>query len=594
LAAADPHAEYDRRIAGLSSAIADGERRHLFISNLRLVVFAAAGAIAWLALARSAMSPAWLLGPAVAFVVLLVLHARVLNATDRLLRARRYYERGVSRLDGTWAGTGPDGSRFIGDHQYARDLDLFGEGSLFQLIDTAKTEAGEETLADWLRTPAALGEVVERQAAVSELRDRLDFRETLAVLAAEAHVSRTGSLTTWAAGGPVGLGPTQAALFGACAAVTTALLGGMFAGWIPGSVVVGWLAVAGGIALFHRRLVWQVIRRADAAADDLSLLEALLARLEQEDFGASRLAALRGALDGEARPSALIARLRRYIAARDVLRNEFVRPFGLLLLVRSQAAVAIDRWHQAHRASLAAWIAAIGEFEALASLATYAYEHPRDPFPTIATDAPVFDAVALGHPLLPDTTAVRNDVALGGDAPRVLLVSGSNMSGKSTLLRAIGANAVLGLAGAPVRAERLRLSPLAIGATIRVEDSLQQGHSRFYTEILKLRDIVQLTDGRTPVLFLLDEIMHGTNSHDRKIGAEAVVGALVDAGAIGLVTTHDLALTALVSNLQSRARNVHFEDRIEGGRMVFDYRMRNGVVERSNALELMRAVGLRV
>jgi DNA mismatch repair ATPase MutS len=176
----------------------------------------------------------------------------------------------------------------------------------------------------------------------------------------------------------------------------------------------------------------------------------------------------------------------------------------------------------------------------------------------------------------------------------VLIVSGSNMSGKSTLLRAVGTNVVLALAGGAVRAAAMRLSPLAIGATIRIEDSLQEGHSRFYTEILRIRAIVEQTSGRVPVLFLLDEVLHGTNSHDRRIGAGAIVRALVERGAIGLVTTHDLALTELATTMGGAAANVHFEDRIEDGRMVFDYRMRPGVVERSNALELMRAVGLDV
>ena len=564
------------------------------MSNLRLVVFAAAALLAWLAFAQGTLSPAWLLVPAVLFLALLVVHARLLNANERLVRARRYYERGLSRLDGSWAGTGPDGGRFIGDHPYARDLDLFGPGSLFQLIVTARTEAGEETLADWLRAPAGSREVLERQQAVAELRDRIDFRETLAVLAAEAHVSRTGTLTAWADATPVGLGPAHALQFAVCAGVTAILVTAMLAGWISSVPVLVWLLVPAGVALAHRTRVWRVIRRVDAAADDLSLLEALLVRLEQESFSAARLGVLRRALEGESKPSALIAQLRRYIAARDALRNEFVRPFGLLLLVRSQAAVAIDRWHAANRSSLAAWIAAIGEFEALSSLATYAFEHPADRFPVLAESGPVFEAVGIGHPLLQESMAVRNDVALGGDASGVLIISGSNMSGKSTMLRAVGANAVLALAGAPVRAARLTLSPVAIGATIRVEDSLQQGHSRFYSEILKIRDIVQLAAGPRPVLFLLDEILHGTNSHDRKIGAEAIVAALAEAGAIGLVTTHDLALTALAANVEVRARNVHFEDRIENGRMVFDYRMREGVVERSNALELMRAVGLQV
>ena len=496
---AEPREEYDARLSRLAVAAAEGDRRHLVISNLRLAIFAIAALVAWLAFARALISPVWLLVPALAFAALLVAHARVLNANDRVLRARRYYERGVSRLQGTWAGAGPDGARFIGDHHYARDLDLFGPGSLFQLIDTARTEAGEQTLADWLSTPAGRVEVIERQAAVAELRDRLDFRETLAVLSAEAHVSRTGALTNWAAAAPVGLGPAHAVLFASCAALTAALVSAMFAGWISSPVVLAWLTVPAAIALVYKRRVWQVIRRVDAAADDLSLLEALLGRLEVEVFHAARLATLRGALEGQARPSVLIARLRRSIAARDALRNEFVRPFGLLLLVRSQAAVAIDRWHQNHRAALAGWIAAIGEFEALASLATSSYRTSARSFPTIEAGGPVFDAVALGHPLLPDASAIRNDVSLGGQAPRVLIISGSNMSGKSTLLRAVGTNAVLALAGGPVRAERLVLSPgdrchhtrrgfTAAGALPLLQRDTQ------------IRDIVQLTGegGQTP------------------------------------------------------------------------------------------------
>jgi DNA mismatch repair ATPase MutS len=190
--------------------------------------------------------------------------------------------------------------------------------------------------------------------------------------------------------------------------------------------------------------------------------------------------------------------------------------------------------------------------------------------------------------------SVRNDLRLGGSGPHAIVVSGSNMSGKSTLLRSVGINVVLALAGAPVRAAALNVSPLAIGATLKIEDSLQAGHSRFYAEILRIRDIVELARGELPVLFLLDEILHGTNSHDRRIGAEAIVRALLRLGAIGLVTTHDLALTELAAQLEPSAINMHFEDRLEDGKLVFDYRMRPGVVEHSNALALMRAIGLDV
>jgi DNA mismatch repair ATPase MutS len=238
------------------------------------------------------------------------------------------------------------------------------------------------------------------------------------------------------------------------------------------------------------------------------------------------------------------------------------------------------------------WLAAMGELEALSDLAGYAYEHPDDPFPEVVDEGPRFDGEGLGHPLLPVERSVRNDLRLGD--VRLMIVSGSNMSGKSTLLRTVGVNAVLALAGAPVRATRLRLSPLAVGACMRVQDSLQEGLSHFYAEIKRLRQLVDLGGGPLPLLFLLDEVLHGTNSHDRRIGAAALIRGLVDAGGVGLVTTHDLALAQIAEELGPRAANVHFEDHLEGEKIVFDYRLRPGVVRKSNALALMRAVGLQV
>jgi len=234
-----------------------------------------------------------------------------------------------------------------------------------------------------------------------------------------------------------------------------------------------------------------------------------------------------------------------------------------------------------------------GEFEALSSLAGYAFEHPADPFPTIVGQGPGVEGIGLAHPLLPAARVVANDVALGTDV-RVLVVSGSNMSGKSTLLRTLGVNVVLALAGAPVRAQRMAVSPVALGATLRIQDSLQAGKSRFFAEITRLKQIVDLANGPIPVLFLLDELLAGTNSHDRRLGAAGIVQGLVDKGAIGLVTTHDLALAEVVSDLGVHARNVHFSDTFEEGQMRFDYRMREGVVRTSNALALMRSIGLEV
>jgi DNA mismatch repair ATPase MutS len=255
--------------------------------------------------------------------------------------------------------------------------------------------------------------------------------------------------------------------------------------------------------------------------------------------------------------------------------------------------LAVEAWRAVSGPAVVHWLAAVGEFEALCALATYAYERAEHVLPEIGESGPLFEATALGHPLLPRAHCVGNDVRLAADAA-LLVVSGSNMSGKSTLLRTIGVNVVLAQAGAPVRARALRMSPLSIGTSMRIADSLQAGTSRFYAEIQRLRQIVDLAGGARPLLFLLDEILHGTNSHDRRFGAEAVVRGLLARGAIGLITTHDLALSTIVDTLAPRAANVHFEDHLENGRMTFDYRLRSGVVTKSNALELMRAVGLEV
>ena len=228
-------------------------------------------------------------------------------------------------------------------------------------------------------------------------------------------------------------------------------------------------------------------------------------------------------------------------------------------------------------------------------MSAYAYEHPADPYPSLAATATpaCFDGLGLGHPLVPAARMVRNDVHLEG-ATRLLLVSGSNMSGKSTLLRTVGINCVLAQMGAPVRATALMLSPLQLGATLRIQDSLQEGRSRFYAEITRVRELADLARGPVPLMFLLDELFHGTNSHDRLAGATGVLRSFLERGAIGLVTTHDLALTAMADQLGPTAANVHFEDWFDGGEIRFDYLMKRGPVTRSNALALMRAVGLDV
>ncbi len=421
----------------------------------------------------------------------------------------------------------------------------------------------------------------------------VEYREALAVIAVDVRAARTSALSAFAASPPAGFSAVARTTFRALAGASALLTLACLAGRLPFSLLAAWVLLQSGVVLAWRRQLDAALARVDVATSDLTRLKTLLVRLERQPFTAPRLAALRDALvTGGLPPSPCIAQLERLTSMLDSCRNQMFLPIAMLFLIRSQLVVAIDRWHTAHGPAIATWLRAVGEIEALSALATYAFEHPADPFPTLVEHETVFDAQSLGHPLIADSVAVRNDVRLGDPGPRMLVVSGSNMSGKSTLLRAVGVNVVLALAGAPVRAGRLRLSRVALGATLRIEDSLQEGHSKFYAEILRIRAIVDIARGPVPLLFLLDEILGGTNSHDRRLGAEAIVGGLVARGAIGLVTTHDLALTELVGPLGPAAANVHFEDRIEDGRILFDYRMRPGVVEHSNALALMHAIGL--
>jgi DNA mismatch repair ATPase MutS len=278
---------------------------------------------------------------------------------------------------------------------------------------------------------------------------------------------------------------------------------------------------------------------------------------------------------------------------KDWQRNQFLSIFAFVLLWDVHFTYAIERWREENGHAILDWMDSVGQLEALAALAGYAYERPTRPFPEIVESGPVFEGIELGHPLIAEEEVVPNSVSLG-ESPRALIVSGSNMSGKSTLLRTVGINAILALAGAPVCATSLRISPLSLGATLRVQDSIQSGTSRFYAEIKKLKQLTAMAESGTSLLFLLDELFSGTNSHDREIGANALLKGLLEAGAVGLVTTHDLALTKAGGADGAPIQNVHFEDHLEGDRLVFDYQMRPGIVTKSNALALMRAVGLKV
>jgi MutS domain V len=594
----NPLAEYQTRLEERRGALERLDRQFRRIGNARLAAGLAAVVVAFFVFGEVWISVWWLLLPLAVFGALVVVHARVVERMERSKRAIQFYERGVARIENRWMGTGESGERFHDPkHVYAEDLDLFGKGSLFELLSTARSRSGEDILARWLLAPSSPDEVAARQLAVQELRPLLDLREDLAVLGATVRA---------------GLDPDAAAAWGEAPEVRFPIGSRYIAPVLGAALVIFFvlymadvltrtpflaaLFVEMGYAFFLNSSTSRVTERVDSPSRDLALLADLLERLERETFRAPLLLQLHARLKpaNQEVASAQIARLGRLKARLDWQENWIARLIAGALLWTPQVAMSIERWRRVWGGHIREWIDAAGEFEALCSLAGYSYEHPGDVFPELTGAAGgCFEAEAIAHPLMPESHSIRNDVQLGGET-RLWIVSGSNMSGKSTLLRTIGINTVLAWAGAPVRAARLKISPLTLGASIRTVDSLQDGRSRFYAEITRLREIVALTNGPRPVLFLLDELLSGTNSHDRQIGASAIVRALIDHGALGLITTHDLALAHIADELPERAANVHFADTFENGELHFDYRLQPGVVERSNALDLMRSVGLEV
>ena len=508
----------------------------------------------------------------------------------RLFRLADYYDRGIARLSYEW-GSLDEGQDFIDqDHFYATDLDLFGHGSLFQLICSARTQAGRETLANWMKKSASREEVQARHAAISELRGRCDLREALASTGTmEISNCWPETFRAWVASSPTSFpwwGPLLAPFLALAVITLPALYGFGLLDlqnlWLGmGAIVASEILFAG---IFLRR-VRSVLESTDLLSIELPIVSEILRIVDREHFSSAKLVALAGRMrEGGSH----VGHLQRLISLQKERDNPYFTLLSYFLLWGTQFAMAIDQWRRLHGVQMLEWLAALGELEALTSLSAYAYEHPLDTFPELLDQGPVMNAEGLGHPLLKESTSVRNDFQLGEDV-KFFIVSGSNMSGKSTFLRAVGLNAVLAWMGGPVRCTKFSVSPLGVMAAVRVQDSVVDGRSHFLTEMQRLRRMIDVAN-EGPLLYLADEIMSCTNSKDRRIATAWVVRALVLRGAVGVITTHDLALTEIASGLPGS--NVHFEDTGESGNLTFDYKLRPGLLTHSNALNIAHMLGI--
>lgn len=592
-----PREAYRNRLRELEVELQQRKLVDRRLVRARVIVFAVAVCLGSIAIGEGGLSWGWLLLPLAVFVGLVPLHSACISRLRRCESARAFHEGCLLRLDHCWKQRVHDGAQFSEPgHPWIVDLDIFGAGSLFQLLTECRTGPGHERLADWMRRTPELQEILVRQRRSEALRDELDLREALATVPGQIDwTAADRMLRHWVTSPAQRIPPWILWTSGILGCLAVPLAIAVACGLLPFSVLLLLMILQGPLILLTRRQIQRVFHSMDAADQALQQFADVLVLFEQHPFLEPSVRELQSGLMTRGTPASRSIRqlsgLTRWL--NHSARNQFFAPLawmcGLLVILTDR----LEQWRSEHGRDVAVWLSTAAEFEALLSIAAFRFEHPQYCNPVVSTDMVIFDAEQLGHPLLSGDACVRNDVQLTADVP-LMLISGSNMSGKSTLLRSVGTNLVLTFCGAVVNAGQLTTYPFQLATAMRISDSLQEGRSLFYSVVQRLKSVVDLTLQPRTVLFLLDEILHGTNSHDRRRGAEAVIRSLVDRGALGMVTTHDLALTQIVDSLGGRAVNRHFEDTIENGKMIFDYRLREGVVQRSNALELMRMLGLDV
>lgn len=591
---------YEAGVATQTDALRRFDRRGALLAHLRTATFLASVGVG-LAVIFERLPRVWVLaalGCLAAYVVLAVVHSGVLREESRARVLLALAQRGLARLTGGWRGFPQTGAEFLPEgHLYAADLDVLGQGSLFQRLDDTGTRAGAQQLAAWLLEAAPDAAAVEaRQQALRELAPLLDFRQALIAEARLAGDERAdpSRFIAWAEGTSPLSGIRWAFPIAHVLPVFTITAGLLAANDVIDALPF-WLGLGAQVAIVLATRgplgrMWEALTLGDRG---FVRFEETFRAIDAQRFEAPLLQSLKAGL-GEGPPVA--ARLKsfaRLMGFAELRASGQLHPIiNALTLWDILFLFRIDAWREGHGAGVRRWFEGLAQLEALASMASWPFERPADAWPTV-DDGPVhFEADALGHPLL--DAPVTNDVALPGPG-HAWVITGSNMSGKTTLMRTVGLNAVMALAGLPVCAASVRLGRAQVLTSMRVKDSLERGVSYFYAEVQRVKRLLDVTRANPQrCLFLLDELFMGTNTRERQSASKQLLQMLLDAGAAGAVTTHDLALCELADERSGLVRNVHFRDEIVDGEMRFDYRLREGVVTTSNALEVLRRAGIPV
>ncbi|MEW5737439.1 MAG: DNA mismatch repair protein MutS [Myxococcota bacterium] len=583
-----------------TQALARADRQGAMLAHLRTVAFLGFAGLV-LAVIFEKVPRLGLLG-ALAFLALYVglaiVHARVLRSEAMAKVLLSLNQRGLARLDGKWHDFPERGSELLPDgHLYGADLDVVGQGSLFQRLDDTGTKAGERQLAQWLLTAAPDAATVRaRQDALKELAPQLDFRQALITEARLAGKDKAdpARFIAWAEG-PSSLDAIRWAFPIAHVLPIFTISAGLLAANDLISPLPFWggLAIQVGI-VFATRIplgkMWEALMLGERG---FIRFEETFRAIDAQQFRAPLLQSLKAGLSDGPPVSTRLAAFARLMGFAELRSSGQLHPIiNALTLWDVLFLFRLDAWRAEHGKGVRGWFDALSQLEALASFASWPFERPQDCWPEV-DDGPVhLEAKELGHPLL--ERPVTNDVVLAGPG-HGWVITGSNMSGKTTLMRTVGLNTVMALAGLPVRAAAFKVSRVQVMTSMRVKDSLERGVSYFYAEVQRIKTLLDTAKAnRDRCLFLLDELFMGTNTKERQVASKQLLLLLLDQGAAGAVTTHDLSLCELAGERPERVKNVHFRDQITDGEMTFDYRLRDGVVQTTNALEVLRRAGIPV
>ena len=490
-----------------------------------------------------------------------------------------------------------DGAMYLPkEHFYAADMDIFGHASLYQLLNRTGSDMGAAQLADWLLNPAKQAAIIERQSAIKELTNKMNWRQDIQAYGRETNIRRSTfeKLMVWV------YEPTLFLQFThwrwlriVLPAIILSVVTAAIAEWIPLNVMYIFLLLYATIAFQINKIISPLHDKLSKIVDELDALFLSITLIEKEKFGSVLATRLQqNFISNNETASAKIKKLKKILDRLDIRYNIVLSaPLNLLLLWNLQQALDLEKWKKQYAADVQNWFNTLGVFETLNSFAAFHFNNPEYCFPVLEEKHFFIEAVKLGHPLINKNKRVNNFIEID-DRGKLFLVTGSNMAGKSTYLRSVGINIVLAMAGAPVCADSFRLSPVQLISSMRIADNLEESTSTFYAELKKLKTVIASVNADEKVFILLDEILRGTNSLDRHTGSEALIKQLIRHKAAGIIATHDLALAEMKTSFPDNILNYHFDVQVNNEELYFDYKLKPGVCNSLNASILMKKIGI--